>query len=102
MSGWLMREKKRGRRGQGSAQLPVTEDPAIPGIGRTVGLTGDTGGGEMYGGEMLGGLYWGGEECGEGLDCPSPPNPQFSTAKGRKGGTDWKETLHSGSLTGSL
>ena len=102
--GLMRREKSTEveRRGQGSALLPVTEDPAIPGIGRTVGLTGDTGGGEMYGGEMLGGLYWGGGECGEGLDCPSPPNPQFSTAKGRKGGTDWKETLHSGSLTDSL
>ena len=83
MSGWLMREKKRGRRGQGSAQLPVTEDPAIPGIGRTVGLTGDTGGGEMYGEErgeeMLGGLHWG----GVGLSLPSQP-PIFHSKRKKR------------------
>ena len=96
MLGWWKEKWRRTR------LLPLAEDPAIPGIGRTVGLTGDTGGGEMYGEEREGGRRCLEDYTGEGLDCPSPPNPQFSTAKGRKGGTDWKETLHSGSLTDSL
>ena len=69
----------------GTGFLPCTEDPAIPGIGRTVGLTRDTGGGEIvYGGEMLGGLYWG----GVGLSLPSQP-PIFHSK--RKKRWNWLE-----------
>ena len=47
------------------------------------------------GGEMR--FDWGGVVPG-----PPPPDPQFSTAKGRKVGTNWKETLPPGSLTDAL
>ena len=84
--GLMRREKSTEveRRGQGSALLPVTEDPAIPGIGRTVGLTGDTGGGEMYGGEMLEGLYWGGSRVGGGVGLSLPSQPPIFHSKRKK------------------
>ena len=72
----LMLEKQTRTGGDKVPPSSSTEDSAIPGIGRTVGLTG---GGELYG-EMLAGLYWG----GVGLSLPSQPPIFHSKRKKRR------------------